>query len=272
MGFEDASMVYGNSPPSAEQIAEALTSAFAKDRMRSEAPEQLTAYNKARTKEITYSVVLAFPLSLVVVGLFDSMMPSSPTFANMPQPPGFGLISFLVSCSFAFVAFYSLAIKFGESERILSDFKDSMHKEFRQEKNMQRRVGDAISEIAEKRSGYTLIAEAGATVISGNSNSTIFNNSTTGSNYLKNTGDFISGIKDKEPNLADAMAVLAALVEKAGKKEAVEAFENLNSALQAENRKPSMIRAIWNDLLALLPEAATMTGAAAAIAAVIKGQ
>jgi hypothetical protein len=74
----------------------------------------------------------------------------------------------------------------------------------------------------------------------------------------------VKNIQITNPDLSDAIRILAGAVEESGSKNAAEAFEDLVTEIDGA-RKPSRLRAFWDQLVRFLPDTAKIAGAAATI-------
>jgi hypothetical protein len=133
------------------------------------------------------------------------------------------------------------------ASRILDQFEAELIRRDRTQKAHVQEIR-TMTEDALKHRGDQIIAGDYATIIN---NATVI-------------GDVVKNIQITNPDLSDAIRILAGAVEESGSKNAAEAFEDLVTEIDGA-RKPSRLRAFWDQLVRFLPDTAKIAGAAATI-------
>lgn len=229
--------------PSANQIAEQVLIKTALNEMRALSPQKYQEYRLKKEKDVIRSFLTAIFFFPFVFGFFHWFM--TPPFGDRNY--GFQI---LFSVVWSVVLSYWLFDRFGYARQFVHEYIESQTRQKKQVTDMVKSAHKKISEIEARGLGDTIIAHAGATVV----NRSIVVNS-------------FNALKDSEPELADALKVLAGFVENSKNSEAAEALGNLTEAIGKSDRKPSQVRAYWNELVRILPG---VTALAAAVTAVTK--
>jgi hypothetical protein len=161
------------------------------------------------------------------------------------------VLSFAVSM-IGFVAWQAmLAGRDGAVDDALVKERDALSTQVAKMQNDIKRVAAKIKDI--KAKGYVVMAEAGAIV---NVNSVVSNS--------------FNDIKHDDPALAEALATIAGAVEQSGNKEAGQAWDSFMKQVAGERDK-TILSALWDKVVKLVPDIASLAESAAKIAPLFIG-
>jgi hypothetical protein len=219
--------------PSADEVARVLRRQELVSKLEAYSPKEFQAYKTARSEEsfyltVGFVIVIVVAVSMILLAKEAGFIPGLLTFAAG------GVVIGLLG-------------KYPESDEILWKFEKRMHKKAIKQDGEFRKMAKTIDETAAKAAGELIILGQGAIYIKDSTIKESFN-----------------VLKTHDPELANALSIIAGYIESNKIEGAVEAYDNLAEAITQKD-KPSRIRAFWNDLISIAPAIATLATAAATI-------
>ena len=221
-----------NSGPSAAQVAQEMWRKTQIQRLKALSPAKYDHYQNIRQKERLFILACVFGIG----GMALLILISS-------EGESLILCMFLVFIAIALIGVFGNAA----SDEFLERIEMKQLKADDDQSRIAKRMANSIDELKQLKTGDTIIAHEGAIVIN---RSTLV--------------DSLNKLNGTDDSIADALKTIAGYIENYKLNEAQKPFENLHVAI-SEKKDPTLIRAIWNDLVSIAPEIATLTKAAATI-------
>jgi len=230
--------------PTAAQVAYQLRVSDLEKKLREYDPARYTDYIYRHGIEQALSVGAALIAGIMTFALVIAAMPPG-------GHDGDGKIIFSIfAAGLAWVIVGKLTESlFRTSDTILDSFERELYEEHKKQQFMVKTMAQKIDEVAAKKLGTTLVKQGpGAIYVGGHIISSEVKTS-------------IVQLEPEQPEVAEALKTIVGYVSQQKNAEAGEALTNLSEAI-SNKQKPSQIKAYWNELVRILPDAAKLTEAA----------
>jgi hypothetical protein len=221
-------------------------------------------------KVILFGTPALFLFLSFVLAIFQSIN-AGPTNVGA-DPIGAGIVAFFLLIGFVYpwialslVPVYVVATYVAWSrDRSLNDRERiAMNEKTRQHFNVeQAHSAKLLTELQARAIGAQIVAEAGATVYNNS-----FNNST-----VVDRSTLIESLNrvDNDTQLADALQVVAGIVQNSGNALAIQTLNEFNKKIAAKDSKITL-RALWDQPVKLVPDVVAIGGAASKIIEFLSG-
>lgn len=227
----------GDGGPSASEIVREQRRQEVLDFLRLKHPDVAKDYDSRKRGEALAAFIGG------VLGLWTGF---SATPYNAPGPVPFVIPYFGAALGGA--VGYAIGMLMFRSYSIIDQYAPELVQRRHNMEDLTVKIDAAISEREASRIGHNVVATGGSTVVIDSKHVQIIND-----------------IRNKNPDIAEALTTISGMVEHLKSAGASEALDNLSQAVQEPNPSKSKIRAFWNDLVSIAPQVASLGEAAAKI-------